>query len=153
MPRKRKTPPDGRANNGGRRVGQPGQAYANRSDLTQAPRAAPGQTYGAGAAQTRAQQAVPLPQAPPPAAGGGAPAGAPLPGWIRPDDTPTLGAPTSRPDEPLEAGLPFGPGRTPAPTERPPDFVDDDLVDRLRALYQVMPTRELAELIDQTWVK
>lgn len=155
MPRKRKTPPDGRSNNGGARSGQTGKPYPNRSDLrAQAVRTAPGQQYGRAAEQARAQQALPLPQQPPPqpvGPGGGAPAGTPPPSWIPPSDTPTFGAPSSRPDEPITAGMSFGPGRTPEPMARPPDYVADDLVDRLRAYYQLMPTRELAELLDSMW--
>jgi hypothetical protein len=115
MPRKRKTPPDGRVNSGGGRVGQPGRAYSNRSDLTQAPRAATGQTYGEAAAQTRAQQALPLPRTPPPgaaAAGGGPPpeAGGPAPGFAPPGSFGAFDRPTERPGEPVTAGSPSGPG-------------------------------------------
>jgi len=76
MVRARKNPvPDGRQNNGGARQGTPGGAYDNRRDLqTQKPMVAPSATYGQGAAQTRAQQAVPMagvaagiPQTPAPA--------------------------------------------------------------------------------------
>lgn len=109
---------------GGKRSGKPGTAYSNRSDLTQAPSAAPGQTYGTATAQLQAQKVAPLPQQagpPPPAAGsapgvaqapGAAPAG-PMPGALGP-----LNRPTERPGEPLTAGMPLGPGPS-APS--PPD--------------------------------
>lgn len=145
MPRKRKTPlPDGRTNNGGRRVGTPGTLYPNRQDLTQAPTAAKGQGYGVAGQQIAAQRAVPLPAAPPvqgapPAPGGGA-AGP----FARPEDTPTLTAPTQRPDEPLEAGMPFGPGPGPQPVSQPHM---SDTEARLRALYAAHPTPELRDLI------
>lgn len=149
MPRRRKTPPDGRVNSGGSRQGTPGGQYGNRSDLRAAPvTTAKGQGYGKAAAQQAAQQAVPMAGQPQNMAQGGpGPMNIPIP----PDATPTFGTPSNRPDEPLESGLPFGPGRTPQPGQRPNDFVNDEVVDRLRALYLQFPTRELAELIDQTW--
>lgn len=149
MVRARKTPPDGRSNNGGPRQGQPGQAYSNRSDLrTQKIAVPPSAEYGQGERLRRAQQAVPLaaappagvpPPGPPGAAGGGG-------GFATPDSTPNLLDPTGRPDEPLEHGMPFGPGAgpealTPAPV--------NEVTARLRALYLVHPTPELRELIQQ----
>lgn len=94
---------------GGRRAGKPGAKYPNRTDLALSPRTAPvakipGQGYGAQAAQTRAQQAVPagLPPAPP---------FAPPP--TAPNIMARLAAPTERPDEPFHTGLPTGPGPGP----------------------------------------
>ena len=144
-PRKRKTPyPDGRSANGGTRTGTPGTRYPNRSDLTQAPTAATNQPYGQAGAQIAAQRAVPLPAAPPipnAAAGGGA-AGP----FARPEDTPTLTAPTQRPDEPLEAGMPFGPGPGPQAMGQPHM---SDVEARLRALYAAHPTSERRDLLRQ----
>lgn len=150
-PRRRKTPPDGRVNNGGARQGQPNRTYSNRSDLrTQAVQAGPSAGYGQRAAQERAQQAVPLPQQP----------GPPPPGQVTPEmlagistsATPTFGQPSARPDEPITAGMSFGPGRTPQPGARPRDFASEENIDRLRAIYLRHPTPELAELLDQTWI-
>jgi hypothetical protein len=109
---------------GGRRAGTPGTAYGARTDLNQQRtlpvQTAPAQQYGQGAAQTIAQQAVPMATAPVPAvsaqmsppapvtptppagAGGGAPA--PRGPFDRP---------TERPGEPVTAGLPVGPGPGP----------------------------------------
>lgn len=138
---------DGRANNGGARQGQPGQSYANRSDLrTQKVSVPPSAEYGQGERLRRAQQAVPMAAAPPvpsPATGGAAPPPRP---WASPEDTPTLTAPTTRPDEPLEAGLPFGPGPGPEALGPPPM---NDVEARLRALYMVSPNPQLRELIMQ----
>lgn len=98
---------------GGRRSGKPGQAYPNRTDLNAGPSAQPvqaaaGQPYGERGAQEAAQRAQPLPQA--------SPSGMiALPGELGP-----LNAPTSRPNEPLTAGLPIGPGAGPAPMPPPP---------------------------------
>ena len=144
MPGGRK-PKDGRANNGGARQGQSGGQYANRSDLrTQKISVPPSSEYGQGEALRRSQQVVPMagaPAAPQPAGGAG-----PTPAYAYPEDTPTLTAPTNRPGEPVEDGMPFGPGSSPAPRSAQP--MSDTEV-RLRALYARFPTRELRELIDQ----
>src|SRR5689334_22782298 len=87
---------------GGARSGRPGSQYGNRTDLQQGPHLAPtanvGQPYGTATQQTQAQQQVPM--GPPP----GPP---PIP----------LSAPTSRPGEPVQAGLPIGPGSGPSPMQ------------------------------------
>lgn len=151
MVRARKNPPDGRANNGGARQGQPGRAYGNRADLrTQKISVPPSAEYGQGERLRRSQAAVPMagaaPAGTPPPAG---PPANPLAGLIPASSTPTLGQPSRRPDEPITAGMSFGPGRTPNPNQRPHDFVRDEMEDRLRALYQHYPTRELRELLEQ----
>lgn len=145
MVRARKSNPDGRANNGGARQGQPGASYQNRSDLrAQKVTVPPSAEYGQGEALRRSQQAVPMAgtpvPAPPPAGAGAAPVR-----YATPSDTPNLTDPTRRPDEPLEAGMPFGPG--PGPSAAPAPMSDTEA--RLRALYQAFPTRELRELIRQ----
>lgn len=140
MPRARKNP-DGR---GGPRQGQLGRAYPNRTDLTSAP--APGQPYGAVKAQADSMKVVPMANRPAGAAPAPPPAAAPA-RTISPDETPTFGMPTSRPDEPLTAGLPFGPGR--GPQGPAPNPANDDVSDRLRAIYDRYPTDELADLLDE----
>lgn len=146
-PRKRLKPnPDGRANNGGRVAGTPGTPYSNRSDLRQAPTAASGQEYGKAGAQIAAQRAVPLPAAPPVSRGAPGQAGGAVGPFATPADTPSLTDPTQRPDEPLTAGLPFGPGPGPEAMGPPPM---SDVEARLRALYSVNPTPELRELLRQ----
>lgn len=134
--------PDGRAGNGGARAGTPGKTYQNRSDLRGA--TVKGQEYGAAKAQQESMAAVPMPQAQPPPA---APVG---PRVISPDETPTLRGPSARPDEPITAGLPFGPGRNPSPFDSTgANAASDDVVDRLRSLYMAFPTPELRELLEQ----
>lgn len=93
---------------GGARQGTPGKAYGNRSDLNMPISTVPNQEYGKAAMQREAQQAVPMGQSPVAAAPAQqqAPAGNPLP---RPGSMPFL-EPTNRPNEPVTAGLPFGPG-------------------------------------------
>lgn len=96
-----------RTGRGGPRVGQPGKAYPNRSDLRAQPvRTAPGQVYGQAAAQAEAQKALPLSQLAPPPSPNPAPAPSPV-------LAPPLTDPTQRPAEPVTAGLPVGPGPGP----------------------------------------
>lgn len=147
MVRPRKATPDGRANNGGTRQGTPGATYSNRSDLrAQKPTAVPGQAYGKAGAQLAAQKVVPMAGAPAQTAPAAAPTPAGAGGFATPDDTPNLLDPTGRPDEPVEAGMPFGPGGGPEMIGPTPM---GDTEARLRALYQAFPTRELRELIRQ----
>lgn len=109
MPRKQ------RSKHGGARQGVQGATYTNRSDLQQGPRqpvrVAPGQTYGKGVEQQRAQQALPMAAAPPVPPPGAAPG----PGMMGPP--PGAGGPfnrpTERPDEPSTTGLAMGPGAGP----------------------------------------
>lgn len=116
MPRKRKrTRPD----------------TSNRSDL-QTPRAPTGQPYGAHQDSIQSQQAVPLPQSRPPTPGAGA-----IPAAQAHNFQPVgLGDPTSRPDEPITAGLALGAGVGPGglPQGQPPD--PDAL--RLRPLLPIL---------------
>lgn len=120
--------------------------YPNRSDLRNPVNkvkkmVAPGQTYGKGAEQMRAQQAVPMgtPATPEPVAV------PPQPGSLGP-----LDAPTSRPDEPITAGMSFGAGpgtevlaaqNSMAPGSR------DDLIMQLRAAAARYPNPNLIQLL------
>lgn len=138
MPRSRRPavagqPPDPR---GGPRQGVQGRQYEQRSDLrgnAQPVRVAPGQEYGKGAAQQRAQQVIPLPTQPPQQR-------------VTADEVPNLFAPTQRPNEPITAGLPFGPGPGPRMDQRAAPNPTSDFI---RGLYLRAPTPELRELIDQ----
>lgn len=98
---------------GGSRVGSTGETYANRTDLNANRTAFKGQTYGTGVAQQQVQQAAAQGQAAAQNpvqnlldnAGNLVPPGVKAPGEFDP-----LLAPTTRPGEPVTAGLPFGPG-------------------------------------------
>lgn len=116
-----------RTRRGGRRAGRPGANYTNRTDLQQAPRAADTGTYGEAADLVRSQQVVPLPEQPPIAAG---------------DPSLLLSRPTERPDEPVTAGVPLGPGpnSTMLAASHP-------AVVELRAAYAKYPTPEIAWLL------
>lgn len=127
---------------GGRRVGRAGASYPNRSDLAAQPvKTAPGQVYGAQAAQARAQQAVPLPTSPP----AQAPAPQPMP---TPPDPGMLHAPTARPGEPVTAGLPIGAG--PGPEALPGGLPQDQVLANMYRAFQMAPSDGLRALIAQT---
>lgn len=144
MPRKRRVPGQAPDPRGGVRQGSPGRAYPNRTDMNaQAVKTTTGQAYGQAGQQAAAQRAVPLAQTPPVPTGG--PPAAPGGAWSYPEDVPNLTDPTGRPDEPITAGLPFGPGAGPMANRRPSV---DPVSDELRALYLRFPTQELLELIE-----
>src|SRR5438046_1479609 len=122
---------------GGRRSGQPGKAYPNRTDLMRQPvRTAPGQPYGQAGQQAAAQRAIPLPQSPP------------LPEVISPH------APTQAPDEHVMTGVPRGPGLgpeaiTPPPVNMAAQPSNDDVRAQLKAILSVpgLATPGLIELV------
>ena len=115
-------------------------AYGQRTDLNMAPSAVPGQTYGEAGAQMAAQRAVPM----------GAPAAPAAP--KAPTSTPgqygPLDRPTERPNEPLTAGSPFGPGRMSQGNAYIGPRNSDPILDELRALYATYPSDELADMLD-----
>jgi hypothetical protein len=125
---------------GGRRNGAPGVAYPNRRDLNQPVRTAPGQPYGQAGQQAAAQQAIPLPQQP-------SVQTAPVPSQApTPPEPGLLHAPTTRPGEPVTAGLPVGPGpgtEALGPLGQP----DDQVLANLYRAYQVAPNEGLRQII------
>lgn len=78
---------------GGKRQGTPGKAYVNRTDM--------GMDYNPDSAQTPAAGGVVAPKQQTPMMS------------VYPEDTPMLLDPTNRPDQPVTAGLPVGPGPGP----------------------------------------
>lgn len=118
--------------------------YPNRSDLRNpATRkvAFTGQTYGEGAAQARSQQMV---------APGSAPTDQAADQVARP--VPGAGGdllrPTERPDEPITAGADFGAGPGSMEAGIMPRRVEqDDVVNTLRALFQMFPNDDLREML------
>jgi len=123
--------------------------YPNRSDLRNptkklAAKAAPGQTYGEAGKQIAAQQQIPMAASPQPAVAPPQTAvERPRPGQFGP-----LDRPTERPDEPLTAGAPFGPGRTTQVSGYAGVRNSDPILDELRALYAAYPSEELADMLD-----
>lgn len=115
-------------------------AYGQRTDLNMAPSAVPGQTYGEAGAQMAAQRAVPM----------GAPAApaAPKAPTVAPGQYGPLDRPTERPNEPVTAGAPFGPGRMSQGNAYIGPRNSDPILDELRALYTSYPSDELADMLD-----
>ena len=113
---------------GGAVQGKPGTQYTNRTDLQRAEpvAVAPSAVYGQGVKERQAQSAVPLatppsgppaapappPGAPAPQAGANTPTPQGLPPVSGPGVLPFL-HPSNRPNEPVTAGLPTGPGPGP----------------------------------------
>jgi hypothetical protein len=102
--------------------------------------AARGQTYGKRQEQMQAQQAVPMRRSPVELE---AQQKTPLPPL-----TP-LTAPTSRPQEPITAGAPFGPGPNPMAAGIPMmPSATDSAINELRIIAQTFQSPELADLLD-----
>lgn len=97
------------------------------------PTAPGGQTYGARAEQERAQRAVPMGRPDPPVV--------------------DLLGPSQRPDEPITAGVPFGPGPGPEAVAfpvgemRPQPGSPEDIRERLVGIYERFPNPGLRALI------
>ena len=123
---------------GGRRTGQQGRAYPNRSDLNAQPvRTVPNQTYGQAGQQAASQQVIPLPQQQPFQSRLGNAAPSP----------PPLDAPTQRPQEPLTAGANFGPG--PGPEALGPMAQAPDVESFLRGVYSNFPDPSVLDLLQE----
>jgi len=126
-----------RKGRGGKRVGQPGVAYANRSDLN-ASNPTGGTAGHMGTARpynTGTKMPAPSQQGPNPM--GGRMQGPP-PGAVTP-----LSAPSSRPNEPLTAGL-NGDQAT---------ILPEDPDEMIRALYRVSGLESLRELVERLPVR
>lgn len=116
---------------GGKRQSPPGRVHPNRTDLTTS--ASAGQTvappntpapteHGQKAARERQQAALPAGR------------------QSRPN---RLQGPSERPNEPVQAGLPIGPGPGPSGV-----VGSLGTLDRLRAIYGRFPNDELARMIE-----
>lgn len=113
--------------------------YSNRTDLQNvAAKVATGQTYGMAKQQMDAQRAVPMGKSPADVAA----VQRPVPGTLG-----SLTRPTERPAEPITAGAPFGAGPNPIAAGIPMSQGDSALAE-LRAIYQMFPNDDLADLID-----
>jgi hypothetical protein len=123
-----------RTGHGGRRQGEQGASYSNRTDLNaHVPIATvPDQPYGDRAQQQQAQQTIPMAptqvasQAAKPVADALPPSNTQRPPSAAPGSLPFLEA-TQRPNEPVTEGLPFGPGAGPTP----PTSVQPNLSDQM----------------------
>lgn len=97
-----------------------------------------GQTYGQATQQAESQQAVPT----------GAP---PTEVQARKAAKPVTGlmAPTERPDEPITAGSPFGPGPNRVSFQPRKLAHVDEIEDQLSILYELYPNEGLALLLSR----
>lgn len=76
---------------GGARQGTPGKGYSNRTDMTSNYNQSENTAASGGMTPPAVDRSMPM-----------------IP--VTPDQTPNLSDPTNRPDEPITAGLPVGPG-------------------------------------------
>lgn len=134
---------------GGRRTGTPGKSYQNRSDLRAAPsihqqNVATNQPYGVATQQQNQLKAVPLPSTPPVPSPAPTPSTAtgPLPGTLG-----NLHDPSTRPQEPITAGLPTGAGPGPEALAPAMSTQDAQLLNTLRGAYLAHPNEDLRQLI------
>jgi len=109
-------------------------------DQSPAMMAARGQTYGKRKQQIDAQRAVPM----------GRPPTETQPAQRRPTPMPSgsLTAPTARPDEPITAGAPFGPGPGPAGAGIPMMTGSQVAVEQLRQIATAYGIDELLDAVD-----
>ena len=108
-------------------------------DQSPAMMAARGQTYGKRKQQIDAQRAVPMGRSPVEARQ-----------VVRPQPAApgSFTAPSSRPDEPITAGAPFGAGPSPMELGMPTEAqTDDDALREIREIYRRFPSQELADIV------
>jgi hypothetical protein len=126
------------------------QQYSNRTDLQNpvakmAATAAKGQTYGEAGKQIAAQQAVPMGSAPTDVQAAQTPqAPTPMPGQIA-----DLTGNTERPNEPITAGMNFGPGPSAAIFGQPLNPApgsNQALAEQVRAIASLYPNPALLQL-------
>lgn len=113
---------------------------------------APGGEYGSATALKQGQQAVPLPNAQAVAAPQSVPSFGGTGGAVAPGDI-NFEAPTARPNEPVTAGLPVGPGPGPEALNMPDE--SSTIAGQLRTMYANVPAAQnndflrLVELAEQ----
>lgn len=127
-----------RTGKGGSRQGTPGTAYGNRTDLNSSMpvTVVKNQEYGRAAEQRAAQGAVPMGSTPVAQAAASPTQGAAstMLGQMAPTTQPTVKPgtspflqPTNRPEEPIQAGLPSGPGAGPEALGQPTQAISQSL--------------------------
>lgn len=151
-----------RTGRGGKVSAAPGKVYSNRADLNKPEpiTTVPGQDYGKAAEQQAAQRAIPMSSQPvstaPPSVPNPVPApqaqNAPLSApAVNPGDINLFG-PTERPEEPITAGIPSGPGPSSIPGSGPgmQQNTVADLINNLAAHPLASPEiRQLAALVNR----
>lgn len=101
--------------------------------------AARGQTYGKRKQQEDAQRAVPMGRSPVEARQ-----------VVRPQPAApgSFTGPSTRPDEPITAGAPFGAGPSPMELGMPTEAqVEDDALREMKEIYRRFPSQDLADVI------
>jgi hypothetical protein len=115
------------------------EKYPNRSDLRNPmTQVAEGQTYGMAKQQQDAMRAVPV---------GKSPVEVEKP-VIMPGSLGSFARPTERPNEPITAGVDYGPG--PGSMEANVNLIRSErnnAMDEIKAIYQAFPSEELGMLI------
>lgn len=125
-------------NRGGPRPATPGRLYPNRRDMAAQPARAPvEQEYGKAGQQLSSQSVQPVAGAP----------STPLPG-MAPGQVPTLTDPSARPDEPVTAGIPSGPG--PGPEALHSASFGPQELSVMRGIFLKYPNDDLRRLIEWT---
>lgn len=105
------------------------------------------QEYGVAKAQAESQRIQPIAGKPDGAKSSGAPTSTPLPGMDA-GQVPTLADPSTRPDEPLTAGLPIGAG--PGPSSMTTASFGPMELSVLRGIYLTYPNEDLRRMIEWT---
>jgi hypothetical protein len=108
-------------------------------DRSPAMMAARGQTYGKRKQQEEAQRAVPMRRPPTDIQARRAARQAPLPDFF---------GETRRPDEPITAGAPFGPGPSPAAAGIPMKTGNQSTLEELRQIAMMSADEDLLDLLD-----
>jgi hypothetical protein len=115
---------------GGPRQGTPGTGYSNRTDLTSNYDNTQSAAGGAASPQPPASPAVPLVH-------------------IGADDVPSLYDPTTRPNEPVMAGVPMGPGPGPEAMGPMPPAPVDPVRQALQAMMLIAPNADLTRAMNR----
>jgi hypothetical protein len=113
---------------GGRRQGTPGKAYSNRTDL--GVQYAPGEAAAGGIEAPARQQPLMGPM-------------------IGADQVPNLSDPSTRPDEPVTAGLSVGPGAGPEALGPMPPAPADPVRLAIQAMMMVAPNPDLVRIMNR----
>lgn len=114
---------------GGKRQGTQGKGYSNRTDL--------GIDYAPGGNPATGGQEAPAQQRPfiPPAIGA--------------DQVPNIGDPTTRPNEPVTAGLKSGVGPGPEAMPPMPPSPDDPVRQVIQAMLMISPNPDLVRILNR----
>ena len=114
---------------GGKRQGNPGTGYSNRTDLMN--NYDQTQPAAGGTAQPQSQQPVQMPAGP----------------LVGADEVPNLHDPSNRPSEPVTAGLPIGPGAGVEAIGPLPPTQSDPVRQVVEAMMLIAPNPDLSRIL------